>query len=456
MCVRVSQSVVDLVARVKAPNGSEKANFVNSTEQQQILDAVRQMQQSGMSEEQIDANLRYIQSELEITNVSVNYEIKGENRIGQTGPTTFKFEIKPKETYDIRASCTDYEERAKNDADRGEDPQYHVLSKNKRNFLVVDQETGNIRGYYDADNSNGTTVKKDKNGVIISVSGNVAPLPEGMPTNIRDVIKQDFSRYGTNLVEMFPNNEEGAKKLLEALSRIPGNEENQNLTLENVRELLSYIHTGANTQGKSNVQELQRLLTGMTGSTGVDISDKNNPKGGDNAYGYATTLQVRSLGAYISKNCGASVEITADDEPPTVKPKEEPKPDPKPKQEVQRQKQQTITPSYVRPAKSGVVVKIPASIRFGRVGPIKPVRLFDICPIPGITYGKQPKGSKVLGAFKALFEAVGKTTIESKTVRIGGGRHIKQVNNTNKEIYEHSKKQYEGQNVQVVPPPKYR
>jgi hypothetical protein len=319
MCVRVSQSVVDLVARVKAANGSEKANFVNNTEQQQILDAVKQMQQSGMTEEQIDANLRYIQSELQITNVSVNYEIKGENRINQTGPTTFKFEIKPKETSDIKAFCKDYEKIAKNDAKDGKDPQYQVLSKNERNFLIVDPDTGNIRGYYDANNPNGTTVQKNEKGVTISVSGNGVALPEGMPTNIKDVIKQDFSRYGANLVKKFPNNEEGAKELLKALSTLPGNKDNKNLTLENAKELLSYIHTGANTQGKSNVQQLQCLLRGMTGDKSVDISNKNNPKGGDNAYGYATTLQVRSLDAYISKNCGsASVQITVDDSIPPL------------------------------------------------------------------------------------------------------------------------------------------
>jgi len=36
-------------------------------------------------------------------------------------------------------------------------------------------------------------------GVTISVSGNGVALPEGMPRNIKDVIKQDFSRYGADL-----------------------------------------------------------------------------------------------------------------------------------------------------------------------------------------------------------------------------------------------------------------
>jgi len=90
MSVRVSQSVVNLVARVKAANSHEKANFVNNEERQQILDEVEKMRQSGMTEKEIDENLMYIQSELRMTNVSVKYEIN------KSEPNKFKFEIKPK------------------------------------------------------------------------------------------------------------------------------------------------------------------------------------------------------------------------------------------------------------------------------------------------------------------------------------------------------------------------
>jgi len=320
MCVRVpSQGIVNLVSQIKQQNGSEKANFINANEQQQLTEAVRKMQQSGMSEEQIKTNLEYIRSELQVTNVTANYEIKGADNIGKPGATTFKFDIQPKNSGGIKGFCTDYEQRATQDARSGQDPQYQVLSKDPKNFLIVDQDTGNIRGYYDRNNPNGTVVNKNANRVTTSVRGNGLPLPEGMPTNIKDVIKQDFARYGANLVNKFPNNEDGAKKFLEALSNIPGNKNNRNLTLDNAKELLSYIHTGANTEGKANVQQLQCLLRGMTGETGIDISDKNNPKGGDNAYGYATTLQVRSLDAFIASCEPTSVEITANDKPPLLR-----------------------------------------------------------------------------------------------------------------------------------------
>lgn len=321
MTINPSQNLVNLMGQIKAQNGNEKANIVNDSEKQQILDAVKNMQSSGMTEEQIDANLKFIQSELQVTNISANYEIKGENNINKTGATTFKFDMKPKETNDIKGFCKDYQPIASEDAKNGKDPQFKALFKNEKNFLIVDQNTGDIKGFYDKDTDGGKTkVNKNDKGVTTSVVGNGNKLPEGMPTNIKDVIKEDFGRYGANLVSKFPNNEEGAKKFLEALSTIPGNNGNKNISLDNAKELLSYIHTGANTEGKANVQQLQCLLRGMTGDKGIDISNKNNPVGGDNAYGYATTLQVRSLDAFINKNCEpASLEITVSDKPPLLK-----------------------------------------------------------------------------------------------------------------------------------------
>ena len=83
---------------------------------------------------------------------------------------------------------------------------------------------------------------------------------------------------------------------------IPGNSGNSLLVDDAMaKELLSYIHTGKNTSGVTDVKELQVLLNQLTGQSGKDINNKNNPVKVDDAYGYATTLQVRSLAAAVTE-----------------------------------------------------------------------------------------------------------------------------------------------------------
>jgi len=255
----VSPALKKMMAEITAErkgNEKEAKNFINGSEKQELLNFVTGMKYA-MSEEQIRTNLQFIKDTLDKTNLSASYKIKGEDNINKPGATVFEFFLKPNGASDFMAFCKDFESRASKDAYEGKDPQYKALSENDDNFLIIDPESGRVKGYYNAKNPNGTEVIKNGQGVVTSVKGDGVKLT-GMPENIKDVIKQDFTRYGTNLVKNFPNDKEGvgAKKFLEALKTIPGNQKNANLTLENAKELLSYIHTGANTQGKVDVRQL--------------------------------------------------------------------------------------------------------------------------------------------------------------------------------------------------------
>jgi hypothetical protein len=200
---------------------------------------------------------------------------------------------KPKDFIDMKVN--DFEKKASTDAKGGKDEQFKTLYEFPQNSITYNKATGEITGV-DCVKQGETKVGQD--GKLLTSKTE----PQGVFSGkMSDLIVNDFSRYASPpLSKMYSNDEAGAKKFMESLKGIPGNKDNPNITEKNALELLSYIHTGAGTDGKTDVKELQQLLNGLTGKTGGNISDKNNPPGGDDKYGFATTLQVRSLSASIS------------------------------------------------------------------------------------------------------------------------------------------------------------
>ena len=134
---------------------------------------------------------------------------------------------------------------------------------------------------------------------------------------MKDVIMNDFAKYANPpLKTTFPNNEQGVKDLKESLGKLSGAK--QPIQDNDVKELLSYVHKGTGSDGKVNVKNLQNLLENLSGDIGTQIRGKNTPTG-DNKYGYATTLQVRSLAGAISevpaKNFVETGKISIKDDP---------------------------------------------------------------------------------------------------------------------------------------------
>ncbi|MFN8674487.1 MAG: hypothetical protein U0457_20700 [Candidatus Sericytochromatia bacterium] len=196
-------------------------------------------------------------------------------------------------------TVTNNERAATRDANDGKDPQFKSLSENSENFISYDEKTGAIKGF---------SVVTDKSTLDSNTgkySTKLEPTPEGVgATQMQDLIKNDFTRYNKSIIDKFPKEADGSisdatvDKFVKALQGLPGNSGNTSVTPENARELLSYVHNGQNTSGKVKVDELQGLLKSMTGKTGDNISGANNLKL-DGRYGFATTLQVRSLSAML-------------------------------------------------------------------------------------------------------------------------------------------------------------
>lgn len=224
---------------------------------------------------------------------NVKFTPKTETTTSTTKTETTTSSDQTATTRRVNMKVSDYEQIAK--ADKS-DTQFQKLYEYPQNFITYDPATGKITGAQIV--ADGET-KRAADGNL-QTSKTDAPVTE---TTMDELIVNDFKKYASPpLTELFTNDEKGIKDFVQALKNIPGNANNPNINEKNAKELLSYIHTGKNTSGKVDVKQLQQLLNGLTGKTGGTISDKNNPPGGDDKYGFATTLQVRSLAAMIPKN----------------------------------------------------------------------------------------------------------------------------------------------------------
>ncbi|RYX97270.1 hypothetical protein EON78_05465 [bacterium] len=123
---------------------------------------------------------------------------------------------------------------------------------------------------------------------------------------MKEVVKNDFKMHA-DLTKVFPNTEEGAQKFLGTLQKLPGNSAGKP-TITDAKDLLNFINTGSDGKGEGpsvgnnpgKIQRLQVLLEKCCGTMGEEIRGKNTPKGGDDHYGYATTLQIRALSGAIN------------------------------------------------------------------------------------------------------------------------------------------------------------
>lgn len=196
-------------------------------------------------------------------------------------------------------TVTNNEKIAARDASSGKDPQFKALSQNTENFIAYESNSGKIKGYQMVDEK--SNYDKLTGKYSTSLKTNVEGVNEPQMQNI---IKNDFVKYNASIIEKFPKEADNSfsdptiDKFVKALQALPDNADNQNITPDNAKKLLSYVHDGQNPSGKVVVAELQGLLKSMTGETGKNISDANNLKI-DGRYGFATTLQVRSISAML-------------------------------------------------------------------------------------------------------------------------------------------------------------
>ncbi len=279
----------NLVTESKKASNNEAANVINPEEATAIKNKLVETVKNGnMTEGQAKAFMQeaeaFMKSEFvgstNISKVSVGIT---DGCMSLDLGTDFNIELegkidnpvdKPK--IEANAKVTDYENKASKDASEGKDQQYQVLSKNKLNYIPYDPQTGKV------------TNIQTQNGKV--------PF-EG---NMKDIITNDFKKYAQpSLSESFPNNEKGVTDFKSALEKLPGVK--SPVKENDVKELLSYIHTGAGSEGNVNVKKLQVLLENLTGDMGTKIREKNTSTGGDDHYGYATTLQVRSLAGAVNE-----------------------------------------------------------------------------------------------------------------------------------------------------------
>jgi hypothetical protein len=283
-----SQVLKDLIVK------SSQDNVITEAEAKDIEKGLKtEIEQGTLSEteaqEYMNEAKTFIDAEFEKTNAKFSVNVTDGSC--DFNPTFLSFTITAKsdkkDGEGVKVKVTDFDNIEK-------DKQYVTLKADKENYLKYDK-SGNVTG--------------------VRVARNVTTKPEdlGINTKLSEVIKADFTKNG-NIDEIFPNTEEGAKKFLEALKKLPGNESNPP-TLQDAKDLLNFIHTGTDGKGTrptpvnqdgslgkppGPVQRLQILLEKCCGTMGEDIRGKNTPKGGDDHYGYATTLQIRALSAELS------------------------------------------------------------------------------------------------------------------------------------------------------------
>lgn len=304
-----SQSFRDLVTDAKKANGKEAANIINKEEASAIKNKLFEEVRSGnMTETEAVQYMKeaeaYLASEFKNTNVS---DIKigiSDGSLDLDLGTSFDLEISgtiptegPK-TKEVKASVQDYQQKAESDPD---DKQYEILSKNKSNYIDYDSQ-GNAKGVHTfKNNPDGSPALKNGKPVY----DKFVELPQGTAPNISDIIVNDFNKYADPpLAKTFPNNDKGANELFNALSKLDGvsTQGKDALTINDVKDLLNFIHTGTDGKGIENsVKRIQNLLEKATGDIGTEIREKNTRTGGDDMYGYATTLQIRSLAGSINE-----------------------------------------------------------------------------------------------------------------------------------------------------------
>lgn len=283
-----SQSFRDLLTESKKTSGGEAGNVINQTEADAIKAKILE-ETKGLSEADTITYVReaekLLKSEFTGTNVSSQFTLTdGSKDVNKPSIFSFKIsgEIKkeaapPKVSVDVNVK--DYETT-------DQDKQFTTLKSNPKNYIKYDNN-GNVTG------------------VSISGKGVKTAVETGVGKTITDVIQSDFKLHG-DLSKVFPNTDEGAKQFLSALQKLPGNNTSKP-SLQDARDLLNFIHNGTDGRGEGpsvekngvnvpgKVQRLQVLLEKCCGTMGEEIRGKNTAVGGDDHYGYATTLQIRAL-----------------------------------------------------------------------------------------------------------------------------------------------------------------
>jgi hypothetical protein len=287
-----SQSFKDLLAESKKANGGEAANVINQSEADAIKAKILE-ETKGLSESDTKAYIQQaetlLKSEFTGTNVTSQFNLTdGSQDIDK--PSVFSFKINgevkqpaPPPKVNTNVNVTDYEKTDK-------DQQFTTLKANPNNYIKYDTN-GNVTG------------------VVLAGKGTKTAAETGVGSTVSDVIQNDFKLHG-DLTKVFPNTDDGAKQLLAALQKLPGNSPGKP-SLQDAKDLLNFIHKGTDGKGEGpsvdknsvnepgKVQRLQVLLEKCCGTMGEEIRGKNTPAGGDDRYGYATTLQIRALSGAI-------------------------------------------------------------------------------------------------------------------------------------------------------------
>jgi hypothetical protein len=279
-----SQSFIKLVEDAKLANSGEAKNVINQTEVDAIKAKILE-ETKGLSEadtvKYVQAAENLLKSEFVGTNVTSQFSLTdGSKDVDKPSVFSFKIggEIKqeaPPPKVNTNVKVTDYESTEK-------DKQFTELKANPNNYIKYDDK-GNVTG------------------VVLAGKGTKHGDDIGVGKTIKDVIQNDFKLHG-DISKVFPNTDDGVKQFLNALQKLPGNGEGKP-SAQDAKELLNFIHNGTDGKGEGpssagnpgKVQRLQVLLEKCSGSMGEEIRGKNTPKGGDDHYGYATTLQIRAL-----------------------------------------------------------------------------------------------------------------------------------------------------------------
>lgn len=272
----------------------------------QLLKEAGNIQDEGQLVDFIKEAETFLKSEFTGTNVNAEFTLSDKSKELKE-PTTFSFNIKGSIKKDAPPPKVEFDAKVTNYLEIDKDKQFTTLTANRANYVKYDA-SGNITG------------------VSIAGKGTIKPEDAGIEAkDLKSLIMSDFSHHAD--LKKIPNTEEGAKLLWTALQKLPGNTPDKP-SLDDAKALLSFIHTGTDGKGdaptpflkdksgnimmdannkpmKDNsqpgpVQRLQVLLERCSGTMGEEIRGLNTPPGGDDNYGYSTTLQIRALSGALN------------------------------------------------------------------------------------------------------------------------------------------------------------